>query len=205
MVSTSQTRKVFNLHVDVNDVDGVFADMNSALKTAVVGTLNVTGRTMNKEIALDIKTKYNIKARTLRIGKTVSLRRADVRKRVPTFTISILKKGRGLALYSPIKTKAGVSVRIKKGKQIVRRSFIIKNKRGMPFVVRKDRRGGFVDRVSRSGKRYKAARSEFLYGPSLADLYGRRKSLKIIGDVIDRDYQNELNRQFNNQFEKKRR
>ena len=85
------------------------------------------------------------------------------------------------------------------------RSFIIKNKRGMPFVVRKSRKGGFVDRVSRSGKRYKAARSQFLYGPSLADLYGRRKSLLIIGKVIDEDYENELDKQFNNQFEKKRR
>lgn len=205
MVSSSQTIKVFNLHVDVNDVESAFADMNSALKTATVNTLNVVGRTSNKLIAADIKANYNIKARTLRIGKTVSLRRADVRKRVPVFTISILKKGRGLALYSPTKTKAGISVRIKKGKQTVRGSFMIKTKRGMWFVVRKNRKGGFVDRVSKSGKRYKAARSEFLYGPSLATLYARRKSLRIIREVIDTDYKSELDRQFNNQFEKKRR
>lgn len=205
MVSSSQTKKVFNLHININDVEDAFADMNSALKTANVNTLNVVGRTSNKEIAADIKTNYNIKARTLKLGKTVSLRRADVRKRLPVFTISILKKGRGLALYSPTRTKAGISVRIKKGKQTIRRSFFIKNKHGMRFVVRKSRKGGFVDRVSRSGKRYKAARSEFLYGPSLASLYGRRKSLKIIGQVIDSDYKNELDRQFNNQFEKKRR
>lgn len=205
MVASSQTKKVFNLHVDLNELEGAFADMNSSLKTAAVNTLNVVGRTSNKKIAADIKANYNIKARTLRLGKTVSLRRADVRKRLPVFTISILKKGRGLALYSPTRTTAGVSVRIKKGKQTIRRSFIIKNKRGMPFVVRKSRKGGFVDRVSRSGKRYKAARSEFLYGPSLAALYGRRKSLQIIGKVIDEDYKNELDKQFNNQFEKKRR
>ena len=212
MVSSSQTKKVFNLHVNTNGVEGAFADMNSSLKTAAVNTLNVVGRTSNKKIAADIKANYNIKARTLRLGKTVSLRRADVRKRLPVFTISILKKGRGLALYSPIpnttgrsRGSGGVSVQIKKGRQTIRRSFIIKNKRGMPFVVRKSRKGGFVDRVSRSGKRYKAARSEFLYGPSLAALYGRRKSLKIIGKVIDTDYKNELDKQFNNQFEKKRR
>ncbi len=205
MVSVSQTNKVFNLHVDVNDVADAFADMNSALKIAAVNTLNVVGRASNKEIASDIKANYNIKARTLKLGKTVSLRRADARKRLPVFTISILKKGRGLALYSPSKTKAGISVRIKKGKQTIRRSFFIKNKQGMRFVVRKSRKGGFVDRVSRSGKRYKAARSQFLYGPSLAALYGRRKSLKIIENVIERDYKSELDRQFNNQFEKKRR
>lgn len=205
MASSSQTKKVFNLHVDISDVEEAFADMNSALKRAAVNTLNVIGRTSNREIAADIKANYNIKARTLKIGKTVSLRRADVRKSLPVFTITIKKKGRGLALYSPIKTAAGVSVRIKKGKQTVRRSFFIKNKQGMRFVVRKDRKGGFVDRVSKSGKRYKAAKSEFLYGPSLASLYGRRKSLKIIRNVIERDYKNELDKQFNNQFEKKRR
>ena len=206
MVSSSQTKKVFNLRVDVNDVESAFADMNSALKTAVVNTLNKVGRTMNKEIASDIKANYNIKTRTLRLGKTVSLRRADARKRLPVFIISILKKGRGLALYSPTKTKAGISVRIKKGKKTVRRSFIIKTRKGgILFVVRKSRKGGFVNRVSRSGKTYKAARSEFLYGPSLATLYGRRKSFTIIEKVIDRDYKNELDKQFNNQFEKKRR
>ncbi len=205
MVSSSQTKKVFNLHVDINDIEGAYADMNSALKSANVNTLNVVGRTSNKEIASDIKANYNIKARTLKLGKTVRLRRADVRKRLPVFTISILKKGRGLALYSPIKTKAGISVRIKKGKQTVRRSFFIKNKQGMRFVVRKSRKGGFVDRVSKSGKRYKAARSKFLYGPSLAALYGRRKSLRIIRNIIERDYKSELDKQFNNQFEKKRR
>ncbi len=205
MVSSSQTRKVFNLHVDIKDVEDAFADMNSALKTASVNTLNIIGRLSNKEIAADIKANYNIKARTLKLGKTVSLRRADVRKSLPVFTITIKKVGRGLALYSPLKTTAGVSVRIKKGKQTIRRSFFIKNKQGMRFVVRKSRKGGFVDRVSKSGKRYKGAKSKFLYGPSLASLYGRRKSLRIIRNVIDRDYKNELDKQFNNQFEKKRR
>jgi hypothetical protein len=205
MARTSQTRKAFDLHVDVNDLTKLFQDMNVSLKTAVVQTLNIIGRKVNKAIAKDIREKYNIKARSFTIGKTVRLIRADQRKTVPVFTISVLKKGRGLALYSPKRTKAGTSVRIKKGRQTVLRSFSIFNKQKMRFVVRKSRKGGFVDRTSRSGKKYKAAKSEFLYGPSLAQLYGRRKSLKIIGDVIDRDYEIELNRLFNNQFEKKGR
>ncbi len=205
MVSSSQTKKVFNLHVDVNDVESAFADMNSALKTAVVNTLNVVGRASNKAISADIKADYNIKARTLRIGKTVRLRKADARKRVPVFIISILKKGRGLALYSPTRGPGGVSVRIKKGKKVVRKSFMIRTKRGMWFVARKSKAGGTVSRVSRSGKRYKAARSQFLYGPSLAALYARRKSLTIIEEVFEKDYKRELDKQFNNQFEKKRR
>jgi hypothetical protein len=205
MASASQAKKVFNLHVDVNDLTDMFQDMNKSLKTAVVGTLNVIGRAINKEIATDIKKNYNIKARSLRLGKIVRLRRADARKVVPTFTISILKKGRGLALYSPIRGKAGVGVKIKKGRKTVKGSFFIKSKRGMTFVARKGKRRGFILRKSRTGRSYVARSSDFLYGPSIAQLYRRRTSFKMISKVIKRDYKKELNRQFNNQFEKKRR
>jgi hypothetical protein len=204
MASTSQTEKVFNLHIDVNDLEAEFRDMNKALKTAVTNTLNKVGRAINKEIATDIKKNYNIKTKSLRLGKTVRLRRADKRKDVPTFTISILKKGRGLALYSPRKGKAGVSVKIRKSRKTVKGSFFIKSKKGRIFVARKSKKGGFVERVSRRGFRYRAARSEFLYGPSIAALYRRRKSFLIISKVIQRDYKNELDKQFNNQFEKRR-
>ena len=207
MAASSQTKKVFNMNVNVNDLEDMYRDMNTALKTAVVNSLNVLGRTINKEIATDIKQNYNIKARSLRIGKTVRLRRADKRKVIPVFTISILKQGRGLALYSPRKTKAGISVKVKRGKKTVRRSFFIKNKTGMRFVARKgsDRNRRFILRTSRTGRKYVARASEFLYGPSIASLYQRRKSSNVIRTVIDRDYKKELDKQFNNQFEKKRR
>jgi len=210
MASTSETRKVFSLKVDVNDLTDMFQDMNKALKTAVVNTLNTVGRTINKEIALDIKKKYNIKARSLKLGKIVRLKRADGRKDIPVFTISILKKGRGLALYSPKPsttgrpTGAGVSVKIRRGRKTVKKSFIIRSKKGMSFVARKSKKGGFVERVSRTGKRYKAAKSEFLYGPSIASLYRRRAAFRLISKVIKRDYKDKLNVNFNNQFEKKR-
>lgn len=205
MASKSQTRKVFNLNVDVNDVAKNFADMNDALKTATIQTLNVVGRSINKEIATDIKQEYNIKARSLVIGKTVRLFRANARRKIPTFTISVLKKGRGLALYGARKGKAGVSVKIKKGRKTVKGSFFIKSKQGMTFVARKSKKGGFVSRFTSRGTRYKAARSHFLYGPSLAQLYRRKKSFKLIDTVINRDYKDELDKQFNQQFEKKRR
>lgn len=204
MASRSETRKVFNLHVDVNDLTSVFQDMNKSLKTAVVLTLNTVGRTINKEIGIDIKKKYNIKARSLRLGKIVRLRRADSRKTVPVFTISILKKGRGLALYSPRRGAAGVSVKIRRGRKTVKGSFFIKSKKGRTFVARKSRKGGFVERVSRVGTRYKAPRSEFLYGPSIASLYRRRAAFRLIRKVIKRDYEDKLDLNFNNQFEKKR-
>ncbi len=205
MARSSQTKKVFNLHVDVNDLEDVFRDMNTALKTAVVNSLNVIGRTINKEIAMDIKEKYNIKTRSLKIGKTVRLRRADKRKTIPTFIISILKKGRGLALYSPKKGQQGVSVKIRRTRKTVKGSFFIRTKKGRRlFVARKSKEGGFVERVSRTGKRYKAARSEFLYGPSIAALYRRRASFRLISKVIQRDYKDKLDENFNKQFEKKR-
>lgn len=204
MATVSQTRKIFSLQVDVNDVEDAFRDMNVALKTAVVNTLNTVGRTINKEIATDIKRNYNIKARSLKLGKIVRLFRADKRKAVPVFTISILKKARGLALYSPRQTKAGISVRIKRGSKTVRGSYFIKDRRGMRFVGRKGKRRRFIVRTSKTGRRYVARASDFLIGPSIADLYGRRKSLKILNNVLDRDYKRELDDKFNKQFEKKR-
>lgn len=204
MPTARQTGKVFNLHVNATDLEDEFRDMNKALKTAVVNTLNTVGRAINKEIATDIKSKYNIKARSLKIGKTVRLRRADKRKDIPFFTISILKKGRGLALYSPKKGKAGVGVKIRKSRKTVKGSFFIKSKRGKIFVARKSRKGGFVERTSASGKSYLAPRSEFLYGPSIAALYRRRASFKLISKVIKRDYKSKLDDNFNKQFEKRR-
>lgn len=205
MAASSQTKKVFNMNVDVNDLEDMYRDMNVALKTAVVNSLNKIGRTINKEIATDIKKNYNIKARSLKLGKTVRLRRADKRKVIPVFTISILKQGRGLALYSPKRTKAGISVKVGRSQKTVQRSFFIKNKTGMRFVARKGKNRRFILRTSRTGRKYVARSSDFLYGPSVAALYQRRKSSRMIRTVIDRDYKKELDKQFNNQFEKKRR
>lgn len=204
MASSSQTKQVFNLRVDVNDLTDMFQDMNKSLKTAVVLTLNTVGRAINKEIAADIKKKYNIKARSLRIGKLVSLRRADSRKTVPTFTISILKKGRGLALYSARRGKAGVSVRIRKGSKTVKGSFFIKAKNGRVFVARKDKKRFFILRKSKTGRSYVARGSEFLYGPSIASLYRRRAAFRLISKVIKRDYKDKLDENFNKQFERRR-
>ena len=204
MARISQTRKVYNLHVDANDLEDEFRDMNKALKAAVVNTLNTIGRTINKEIASDIKENYNIKAKSLKLGKTVSLRRADKRKDVHVFTISILKKGRGLALYSPKRTKAGINVKIKKGRKTVKGSFFIKSKQGKIFVARKGKQRRFIVRTSRTGRRYVARSSDFLFGPSIASLYRRRKSFKLISKVIKRDYKDKLDDNFNKQFEKRR-
>lgn len=204
MASTSETEKVFNLKISVTDLEDEFRDMNKALKASVVNTLNTVGRTINKEIATDIKQKYNIKARSLKLGKTVRLRRADKRKDLPVFTISILKKGRGLALYSPTKGKGGVSVKIRKTRKTIKGSFIIRTKKGQKFVARKSKKGGFVERVTRKGFRYRAARSQFMYGPSIASLYRRRAAIRLISKVIKRDYKDKLDDNFNKQFEKRR-
>ena len=197
--------KVFNLKIDVTELENEFRDMNTALQKAVVGSLNIIGRKVNKEIATDIKQNYNIKARSLKIGKTVRLIRADARRQIPFFTISILKKGRGLFLYSPIKTKAGISVKIKKTRKTVKGSYFITTKKSkQKFVVRKDKKGGTVERISRTGRRYKAPRSEFLVGPSIASLYRRRKAFKVINRMIKKEYKKTLDVQFNKQFERKR-
>lgn len=196
---------VFNIKIDVQKLEAEFRDMNNALKKATVNSLNTVGRKINKEMAADIKLNYNIKARSLKLGKIVRLIRADARKQIPFFTISILKKGRGLALYSPKRTKAGISVKIKKTRKTVKGSFFITSRsKGKKFVARKGKEGRAVERISRTGKRYKAARSEFLLGPSIAGLYRRRNSLALIDKVIDREYKKILDENFNKQFERRR-
>ncbi len=193
---------VYNLKIDVTKLEAEFRDMNKALKKAVVNSLNTVGRKVNKEIATDIKLNYNIKARSLKIGKTVRLKRADARKQIPFFTISILKKGRGLFLYSPKQTQAGISVKIKKGRKTVKGSYFITSKaKKKRFVARRSRAGGMVERTTSRGRRYMAPRSEFLFGPSIASLYRRRKSLKVIDKVINAEYEKTLDAQFNKQFE----
>lgn len=205
MPRTSSTEKVFNLHVDSKDLGVVFEDLNVALKRATVNSLNKLGREANREIAIDIKKNYNIKAKTLKIGKTVRLLRADARKRNPVFTIRVLRKPRGLFLYGASKRKRGVSVKIKRSRKTVKNAFLIRSRRfGKTFVAVKDKKGGTVERVSTSGTRYRAAKSKFLLGPSLAQLYSRRKVRGIIINLIQRKYKNELAEQFNNQFERRR-
>lgn len=204
MPISSQTEKVFNLHVDSKDLGVVFDDLNIALKRATVNSLNKLGREANKEIATDIKKTYNIKAKTLKIGKTVKLLRADSRKSNPVFTIRILKRARGLFLYGAARRKKGISVKVKRTRKIVKKAFLIRSRQGKMFVARKDKKGGRVQRVSTSGTRYMAPRSEFLIGPSLAQLYSRRKSRAIIVRLIKTKYKKELSEQFNNQFERRR-
>lgn len=204
MPRSSQTQKVYNLHVDSKDLGVVFADLNIALKRATVNSLNKLGREANREIAVDIKKNYNIKARTLKIGKTVKLLRADSRKSNPVFTIRIRKRARGLFLYGASRRKAGVSVKVKRTRKTIRKAFLIRSRQGKMFVARKDKKGGKVQRISKSGTRYMAPRSEFLIGPSLAQLYSRRKSRQIIVILIKGKYKKELADQFNKQFEKRR-
>jgi hypothetical protein len=204
MPRVSQTEKVYSLHVDEQDLKVVFADMNIALKKATVNALNVIGRESNKEIATDIKKTYNIKTQTLKIGKTVKLLRADSRKSNPVFTIRIRKRVRGLFLYGATRRKKGVSVKVRRTRKIVKKAFLVRSRQGKMFVARKDNKGGKVERISKSGTRYMAPRSKFLIGPSLAQLYSRRKSRAIIVAVIQRKYKKELNDQFDKQFEKRK-
>ena len=200
MVESINSAKFFKLIIPRSDLKKVFTGMSNALEKATANSLNVIGRKGNKEIKEDIKSEYNIKSRS--ITRRVSLRRADSRSGAP-FVISVLKKGRGLFLYSAKRTKKGVSVRVKKSRKMLRSGFIIRvASNNAQFVARKSKKGGTVMRRTRLGTPYKAPRSDFLYGPSVAQLYKRRRSRAVLENVINRDYEKELNKQFNNQFEK---
>ena len=202
--------KFVGLSFDIRQIESNFADMSDAFRKATAQTLNKVGTKANRNIARNIKDTYNIPARALKIGRLVKLKRADARKKFGgVFTIRIRKQGRGLMKYSPQSSKVGVSVKVKKSRKTLNRAFITSWRKGgvqgAQFVFRTNKRASKITRYSKKGTPYKAYPRKALFGPSVAGLYRRRKSRRILVETINEEYQKELDKQFNQQFEKKRR
>ena len=198
----------FKLTYDVKKLEGEFKAMTTSLQRANVNTLNVVGRMANKAIARHIKSNYNIKQRSLKIGKLVTLKKADVRKGISTFTIFIRRQGRGLFKYGARQTKSGVTVLVRKTRKPVKGGFISVWRKGQSnrFVFRKGRgkNAGTITRRTKTGKTYTAPKREALHGPMVADLYKSRRARRVLDEVIEKNYQKVLNEKFNDQFEKNR-
>ncbi|GJQ59774.1 MAG: hypothetical protein D8M57_13175 [Candidatus Scalindua sp. AMX11] len=189
---------------DVREIDALFDDMSSAYQKAAVNTLNKVGRGANREAAKFIKSNYNIPAKALKIsgaGRKVILKRADARRAFVGFTINVLQSRRGLMLYGAKKTAKGVRVRVKKKTKNIKGAFISTWRRGddNKFVFVRDPKEGFY----KKGEARRTKRRTLL-GPSIADLYGSRRVRRLIDTAVRRNFQKELDEQFNNQFEKRR-
>ena len=68
----------------------------------------------------------------------------------------------------------------------------------------KGKRAGIVTRVTKKGKPYKAAKRQVEWGPQIATLYTNKDAEKVTLNTIDKEFQKELDKQYQNLFEKRR-
>ena len=192
----------FKLNIDARELDREFDSLPLVTQKAVVNTLNKVGRLGNKAIAKFIKDNYNIKSRSLKIGKLVTLKRADVRRSISTFTIFIRKQGRGLFKYGAKQVKGGVRVVIKKTPKTIRTAFISTWKSGDAHkrVFVRDKSLGTY---SKGGGKPRTKRRA-LFGPMIADLYVSIRAGRVLDETVEKNFQPILDEEFNKQFEKRR-
>lgn len=181
------------LDIDFKAVARVIDDLPKIVTKAHVGTLNKVGRKANTAARKFITSNYNIRSRSLKLGKLVSIRRADARKPNPTFTIFIRKQARGLFKYGAKRLNRGVSVRVSKARKTLRNAFISSWRKGgiqqEQFVFVRDKALGTVTRISRSGGTYKDTKRRSLVGPSVAQLYESKRVSVVINKTIVENYQ----------------
>lgn len=192
----------FELKINERELDREFDILPLITQKAVVATVNKVGRLGNKAIATFIKSNYNIKARSLKIGKLITLKRADVRRGISTFTIIIRKQGRGLFKYGAKQVKGGVRVIVKKSAKTVRGAFISTWRSGDSHqrVFTKDRKLGTY---SKGGGKPRPKRRA-LFGPMVADLYTSIRAQKVLDETVEKNFQPMLDVEFDRQFERKR-
>lgn len=197
------------LDFDVKSVQRKIDELPRITKRVTASTLNKVGRKANTAARKFIRSNYNIKARSLKLGNLVSLRRADARKPNPTFTIFIRKRARGLFKYGAKQLKTGVSVRVTKARKKIGSAFISSWREGgiqqPQFVFINDKALGTVTRISKSGRPYKATKRRSLVGPGIAQLYNSRKVRVIINDTIVENYQKVFDADFRKRLDKRKK
>ena len=193
----------FKMNVNMVELEREFDILPLVTQKAVVNTTNKVGRLANKNIATFIKSNYNIKARALKIGKLITLKRADVRKGISTFTIIIRQQGRGLFKYGAKQVKGGVRVMVKKSAKTVRGAFISTWRSGDPHqrVFVRDRKMGTYSKGGGSPRPKRRA----LFGPMIMDLYTSIRAWKILDETVEKNYQPMLDVEFERQVEKVKR
>jgi hypothetical protein len=189
----------------------MFSDLPKVMKTATAQTVDIVARKVNKNLKNHVALKYNVPKSSMRLGKLISIKRANVRANIGRASIFIKRVGRGLIKYDPIRGPTVVSVLIKKSRKRIKGAFISSWEKGgiqqqqFVFAKGRDKHAGKITRRTKKGAPYIADKREVLYGPPIADLYTNASAGGVIMDTIDKDFQPTLDVQFNKQFEKKGR
>ena len=203
------TAEFVRLDFDLRSVQKNIDDLPKIARRATATTLNKVGRKANTAARKFIRSNYNIKARSLKLGNLVSLRRADARKPNPTFSIFIRKQARGLMKYGAKRLTQGISVRVTKKRKKIRSAFISSWRKGgiqqEQFAFIRDERLGTVTRISRSGRKYQATKRKSLQGPSVAWLYGSRKVRVLINKTVVDNYQPVFDADFKKRLDKRKK
>ena len=175
------------IHFDARSMQKDIEALPKITRTVTVNTRNKVGRKANIAAMKFITSHYNIKARSMKLGVLVSLRRADARKPNPTFTIFIRKQGRGLFKFGAKQLKTGgVSVRVTKTRKKIKSAFISTWRKGQDhqFVFIRGKSLGTITRTSPTGKKFTSKKRRALFGPNVAQLYGSKRTRDVMNKVI---------------------
>jgi hypothetical protein len=192
--------------MNVTGIDGMFNDLPEVTQKAVANTINFTARAVNKELKKSVSSRYNIKKTSLQLtGGLISIKRANARASLGVAIIFIKRESRGLIKYGAKQLKKGLSVRVKKKRSKIKGGFnaplFAGSKEEFSFAKGRGKHAGKVLRKTKNGF-YEADKREILYGPPISDLYTNDHAGKVIVETIDREFQPELDKQFNRLFEK---
>jgi hypothetical protein len=199
----------FMIKIKTEGLEDLFSDLPDVTRKATAQALNVVARKVNKNLRKSISERYNIPKSATKFGDLVSLIRANARGNVGKAVLVIKKEGRGLIKYGAVQVKSGISVVVKKSAKTIKGGFISSLRSGesekFAFAKAKGKKAGIITRRTKKGTPYKADKREILYGPQIAQLYTNDAAEKIILETIDAEFETEIQKQFNAQFEKKGR
>ncbi len=199
-------KSFYKFEVDQQDLSTIFSDLPKVTKVATANTVNIVARKVNKNLKKSITDRYNIPKSALKFGELVSIKRANARANIGKAVILIRKKGRGLIKYGAEQVTKGVRVTVKKSSKIIKGGFIGPLRKGgsekFARIKATGKKAGKVIRKTKAGTSYEADKTEIMYGPPIADLYTNKAAEVVILQTIDEEFQTELDKQFNKQFEK---
>jgi hypothetical protein len=200
-------KPIFKLEIDSIELDRLFRDLPKVTKRATANTVNFVARKVNANIKKDIEGKFNIPKSEMKLGDLVWIKRANANRNIGTASIFIKKKGRGLEKYGALQVKSGLVVAVRNKAEKIKSAFLAPWQKGSGDIKAmakgKGRRAGKITRITKAGTVYQADKRQQEWGPQIATLYINKTARIILIRTIDKEFQLELDKQFNRQFEKK--
>ena len=201
-------KRVLKVEIDRGSLDRMFSDLPIITKKATANALNVVVRKVNKNIRQHISNTYTVPKAATRFGDLVSIKRANANLNIGLAAILIKKRGRDLLKYGARQVENGLIVKVKSRTELIKGAFISpmwsKGSQKVAMSKGKGKRAGIVTRVTKKGKPYKAAKRQVEWGPQIATLYTNKDAEKVTLNTIDKEFQKELDKQYQNLFEKRR-